>query len=477
MRKILFIASLLFLQSICCGQAGSLYFKSRIDSILKKPLFDSTQIAFSVYDLTDGVPVFNKNEKLLLRPASALKLFTTAAALNFLKPDYTFKTNLYYIGTIKDSTLNGNIFIEGGFSPELNTADLNSLAAQIRKQGINRINGNLYADLSKGDSLFWGKGWMWDDDSDKDFPYMNSLPVNKNSIMIITSPTIPGEKASVKTVPETRFITINNKTLTIEKDSNSISVLRNWLNRKNEIAVSGIIGSASFPDTAQVNIVYPEKYLLSLFTELLKKNNIQFNGLADTLKTPSAANLISTAAHPLTGIIKNTNKESDNLNAEMILRVMAYEKYKRKVSAADGIKMLDSLIQITGIKKGNYRIVDGSGVSFYNLISAEMIIEILKFERSKPEQYKLFLNSLPIAGVDGTLKARLKDFAHLQNINAKTGSLSGTSTIAGYINTVHGHTMAFALLIQNFTGSPKRIRDLQDEICRAVFLIKSDKDE
>jgi D-alanyl-D-alanine carboxypeptidase/D-alanyl-D-alanine-endopeptidase (penicillin-binding protein 4) len=306
---------------------------------------------------------------------------------------------------------------------------------------------------------------------------MNSLPVNKNSIIIITSPTVPGEKASVKTVPETRFITINNKTLTIEKDSNSISVLRNWPNRKNEIAVSGIIGSTSLPDTVQVNIVYPEKYLLSLFTELLKKNNIQFNGLTDTLKTPSAANLISTVTHPLTGIIKNTNKESDNLNAEMILRVMAYEKYKRKVSAADGIKMLDSLIQITGIKKGSYRIVDGSGVSFYNLISAEMIIEILKFERSKPEQYKLFLISLPVAGVDGTLKVRLKDFAHLQNINAKTGSLSGTSTIAGYINTVHGHTMAFVLLIQNFTGSPKRIRDLQDEICRAVFLIKSDKDE
>ena len=161
----------------------------------------------------------------------------------------------------------------------------------------------------------------------------------------------------------------------------------------------------------------------------------------------------------------------------MLLRVTAYEKMKKKISAADGIKYIDSLLTLAGLKKGNFRIADGSGASFYNLFTTGAMVEILKYVYSQPGLYKTILNSFPVAGVDGTLSERLKEFAHLRNINAKTGTLSGTSNLTGYISTTHGHLMAFSLYIQNFTGAPKRIRDLQDEICRAVYLIKSDKEE
>jgi len=477
MRKTLILVLFISLAGVSFPQAGSLYFRAKLDSILSLPVFDSTQIAISIYDFTDGVTVFNKNEKLLLRPASTLKILTSAAALYFLTPEYQFKTGISYTGEIKDSTLNGNIFIEGGFDPEFTTDGIDSFAVHIKKAGINKINGNIYADISRMDSLYWGKGWMWDDDPAPSFPYMNSLPINKNSIKVITSPSGAGEKAGIKTIPETSFVLITNKTLTAENDTSAVSALRNWVKRKNEITVSGKIGIRSAPDTSEVNIIYPEKYFLTLFTETLKRHNIIFTGGGDTLRTPADAKLIFTFSAPIGRVITRGNKESDNLNAEMLLRAAAYEKLKRTVSAADGIKYTDSLIALAGMKKGNYRIVDGSGLSFYNLISSELIIEVLKFIHSNPRLYPVILNSLPIAGVDGTLSERMKEFAHLKNIYAKTGTMSGTSCLAGYLYTTHGHLMAFSIAMQNFTGSSKRMRSIQDDICRAIYLIKSDKDE
>lgn len=477
MKKILFVITLFYFTGLTFGQAGSLYFRTKLDSILKRPLFDSTQISIAVYDLTDGSPVFSKNEKMLLRPASTLKILTTAAAYKFLGPDYKFTTNLYIQGEIKDSTLTGNLYVEGGFDPELKIDDLSVFLNALKKSGIKKINGNLFADISKSDSLFLGKGWMWDDDSDRSFPYLNSLPINKNSIKVITSPAGTGQIAAIKMIPETGFVSLTNRIITDDKDSLKISVIRNWVNRKNEILAKGWIGTKSKADTSEVNIVYPEKYFLYLFTELLKKSNISFSGRTDTLKTPAGAKLTASITHSLTDVITITNKESDNLNAEMLLRVTAYEQLKRKISAADGIKFIDNFISLAGIRNSNYRLTDGSGASFYNLLTTGMVMEILKYIYNDPVMYKTLSASFPTAGVDGTLLQRLKEFAHLKNIYLKTGTLSGVSDIAGFITTTHGHVMATVIYIQNFTGSPKRIRDLQDEIIRAIYLIKSDKEE
>ena len=475
--KKLILAVVLLSALNCYAQAGSLYFMSKLDTILKYSLFDSTQIAISVYDLRDGKSIYERNEKLLVRPGSTLKIFTTAAALQFLKADYNLKTNLYLDKPVTDSVYTGNIYIEGGFDPEFSISGIETFVSALKNLGIKKITGNIYADISKMDSLFWSSGWMWDDDPGKFVPYMNSLPVNKNSIMVITSPAKTGESAQVKTVPETGFVKITNKAKTIEAGDTHILVTRNWVNRKNDISVDGVIGIAGKPDTTEVNLVHPEKYLQTLFVEALKRNSIQFNGITDTLKTPAGIKLIGTVSHPLPDVLKATNKPSDNLNGEMLLRLTAYEQLKRKVSATDGIKYIDSLLVLSGIKKKNYQIVDGSGVSFYNLITCSMMIEILKYIYANQEMYDVMLNSFPIAGVDGTLAKRMKEFSTLQSVKAKTGTLRGVSNLAGYITTVHKHVMAFAIYIQNFTGDAKRIRDIQDQICNAIYLIKSDKDE
>jgi D-alanyl-D-alanine carboxypeptidase/D-alanyl-D-alanine-endopeptidase (penicillin-binding protein 4) len=187
--------------------------KLGIDSLLTTDYFTKTQIAVDVFDLTASQKVYSKNEKLLLRPASVQKIFTTGAALKFLGPDYTFKTGFYHTGEIEDSVCKGDIYIIGGFDPDFTNRNLDSIVNVIKEYGIKDVNGNLYADVSAGDSLFWGEGWMWDDDPGDFSPYLSPLCINDNSIKIIFRPGEIGKPAIAEVIPQNRFINVINNSL------------------------------------------------------------------------------------------------------------------------------------------------------------------------------------------------------------------------------------------------------------------------
>ncbi len=205
--------------------------RSGIDSLLSGKFFQSTIAAVDIYDLTAQKTLFTKNEKLLLHPASNMKILTTAAALFFLEPDYQFNTSIYYSGDILNNTLYGDLYIVGGGDPLLNTKDLDSLVRVINKRGLKEITGNIFADVSWKDSLFWGNGWMWDDDPSTDAPYLSALNINKNSIEVLVSPTSFGKKANIYLKPETGYVNIINHTITIYNDDglNNYRVTRDWI--------------------------------------------------------------------------------------------------------------------------------------------------------------------------------------------------------------------------------------------------------
>src|SRR4030042_284389 len=136
------IFSLCFVFSIFAQ--NNIAYKEKIDSLLTNPFFESCNISIDVFDLTTEKNLYKKNEKLLMRPASNLKLFTSAAGLYFLGEEYKFKTSVYYKGEIEDSVLFGDMYIVGGFDPEFTSKDLDSMVTQIKLQGIKEIHGNLY---------------------------------------------------------------------------------------------------------------------------------------------------------------------------------------------------------------------------------------------------------------------------------------------------------------------------------------------
>jgi len=470
MKKKFKIILFAFITFACFNSINAQLNIEAIDSLLSEDFFQSAQIAIGVYDLSADEYLYRKNEKLLMHPASNLKLLTSTAALIFLGPDYKFNTSFYHTGNIIDSVCTGDLFVVGGCDPDFTLAELDSLVGLIRQSGIKKIDGNLYGDVSLLDSLYWGKGWMWDDNPHLFSPYLTPLIINKCGINVITKPGEPGEKVNVTVEPKSDFYALINEAFTVDSDTSKLKVTRDWINNRNDIIVSGEMYKHAEADTSELNLIHPEKYFLTLLTESLKRNGIEFNGSTDTLTLKNDAQYLLSFERSLSEILTNMNKESYNLSAEMVLRMLGYEKSGKPVNLNDALSCIDSLITLTGFDPDNYRIVDGSGLSFYNLLSAEVILETLKYlYQSEPDYYRLILDSLPVAGVTGTLESRMKDKPLYSNVRAKTGGLSGINNLSGYLTAGNNHDIAFSILIQNFVGSSKTAQDYQEKICEIIY--------
>jgi D-alanyl-D-alanine carboxypeptidase/D-alanyl-D-alanine-endopeptidase (penicillin-binding protein 4) len=466
---LLFLFSLV-LQSCATFQQKSLTSKNPIDSILVSNFFKSSQAAISVYDLTDDKVIYDHNSNLLLHPASNQKILTGAAAYLFLGDNYKFKTEVYHSGIIKDSVCYGNIYFVGGFDPDFTSSDLDSLIDNIKSFGIKKIEGNLYADVSAMDTLFWGKGWMWDDDPYSFMPYLTLLNINKDNIKVVLEPSSENTPAKISLIPRTSFFDIDNSCLTSDTIKSKFLVTRDWINRKNKIIVKGVINKNSKPDTTILNIFNPTIYFLQLAKESFIKKQITLTGILDTASHPSDAVMISSFEREIEPVLNNMNKNSDNLNAEMMLRALAFKKYGNRASAKRGLKLIDSLITLSGYNPKNYFLVDGSGLSSYNLVSADLINGVLSYiYKYQPNIFNKLYNSFPISGYDGSLANRMKNSKAFMKVHAKTGTLNGVSTLSGYLKSKSNHMIAFSILIQNYVGPAKQARDIQDQICEMIY--------
>jgi D-alanyl-D-alanine carboxypeptidase/D-alanyl-D-alanine-endopeptidase (penicillin-binding protein 4) len=448
--------------------------KSKIDSVFTDQFFASTLMGIDVYDLTAKKELYKKNEKLLFRPASNMKILTTSTGLVFLVPSYNFQTSIYYTGEIINGTLYGDLFIVGGCDPDFSTNDLDSLVSVVRSAGIHEITGNLFGDVTMKDSLFWGNGWMWNDDPSTDAPYLTALDINANSIGAIVKSTKLGQKAQITLVPTSNYFKIENFTTTVPADSpNTYSMDRDWIHRKNTLKFEGNINQKAVPDSLQdtlmVNVYDPAKYFLTLMKEHLEGRGINVDGKIYFSKIPDYAINLFNFDRPFGNVITHLNKVSYNLGSEMTLYAISAKYFGSPATAKNGIKMVDSLITLAGMIPSDYRIVDGSGVSHYNLISSELILAVLKYMYyDKPDLFTILYNSFPIAGVDGTLDNRMKNTPAQNNVHAKTGTLSGVCSLSGYVTAKNGHLLAFSMLVQNYVGSSKIGRGFQDRICNIL---------
>jgi D-alanyl-D-alanine carboxypeptidase/D-alanyl-D-alanine-endopeptidase (penicillin-binding protein 4) len=189
----------------------------------------------------------------------------------------------------------------------------------------------------------------------------------------------------------------------------------------------------------------------------------------DNFWLPYGAIYLRTISRPLTEIIEPLNKKSDNLCAEMVLYAMAEKYYGKPATAKYGISVINNFITLIGMDPEKYRLVDGSGLSHYNLVSAELILEVLKYMYySEPDLYKILSDSFPIAGVDGTLEKRMRGTIAEGSVKAKTGTISGVSDLSGYITTQSGKLLAFSILMENFVNNTTTARNFQDEICKIL---------
>ena len=356
-----------------------------LDNLLKHDMFETSTVGMMVYDLDADSVLCSHNARLLLRPASTMKLVTAIAAIDRLGGSYQFKTELCYTGEVSDRTLTGDIYCVGGFDPRFNSDDMRAFVEAIHKMGVDTIRGHLYADKSMKDYDLLGEGWCWDDDNP------------------VLTPLIYGRKDQ----------------------------------------------------------------FMERFERELRESGLVVQAFASTAVKPDTAFCICARYHTIDQILMRMMKESDNLYAESLFYQLAASGGARPASARHARQYIRRLIDKVGLHGQRYRIADGSGLSLYNYVTAELEVRLLRYAYRYQNIYIHLLPSLPKAGVDGTLEKRMHGTFTKDNVKAKTGTLTGVISLAGYCTAANGHQLCFAILNQGVMRASDA-RHFQDRVCEVL---------
>lgn len=428
---------------------------ARIMALLDSSSVKHSDTGVMIYNITKDKPVFGYKADHLYRPASIQKLLCVITALNDIAPEkQIFTTSLYYTGSISGGVLKGDLYVKGGYDPEFTVKNLDDLAASVARAGIKKVEGHVYGDVTMTDNMFWGEGWCWDDCQSSFQPYMSPLIVNKGCVSVSVRPTGNGGY-TVSGYPDADAYKIEKR-----GGNGYPEISSDWMNRSNTIVVSGRFKKAA---SKQVCIYPAEELFMSAFMKSLKKSGVTA-GETGYKAVPDGASELYSIDRPMTEAVHEAMKESDNLSAEAILFKIAELDRKSYASREDGTRRIGKLVTKLGLDARDYRIMDGCGLSIYDYVSPRLMVTFLDYAYTTPRIKSRLYNQLPVAGVDGTLKNRMKGTKAMRNVHAKTGSVTGVSSLAGYVTAANGDVLAFAIISQGVFPSSSG-RKLQDKIC------------
>lgn len=443
---------------------------SQIDSLIAKMLPEGSSVGIAVYDLTAGRTLYTHQAEKLSRPASTMKLLTAITALSRPEADEPFRTEVWHDGVIERDTLKGNLYVVGGFDPEFDDEAMDSLVSQVVSSSFSVVEGQVYGDVSMKDSLYWGSGWAWDDTPAAYQPYLSPLMFCKGTVEVTVLPAaLQGDKAVVLCHPRSSYYELDNQARTRVPGAGRLTVTRNWLSNGNRLLVSGNVTGVR---KETLNLFDSSAFFIHTFLERLLARGVTVSPTYAYAALPADSGKVARLACWETSIQQVLNqlmKESDNLNAEALLcRLGAQASEKKQVAAEDGIVEIMKLIRRLGKNPNQYKIADGCGLSNYNYLSPALLVDFLKYAYSHTEVFRKLYKSLPVGGVDGTLKHRMKKAPAFRNVHAKTGSFTAINTLAGYLRQKNGHEVAFAIMNQNIL-SAARARAFQDKVCEVLI--------
>jgi D-alanyl-D-alanine carboxypeptidase/D-alanyl-D-alanine-endopeptidase (penicillin-binding protein 4) len=439
----------------------------QIDRILSDTLLESSFVGVYVVSLDNGSVLYDRFSSKLFHPASNMKLITSAVGLQLLGPDFRFKTAAYHDGAIENDTVDGNLVIKGFGDPVFSLANLDSLVRLIREAGIRHVRGDLVGDVSYFDSTYWGAGWMWDDEPEIYEAFISPLTINKNSIDVTVRPGITnGDPVQVVLQPATDYVTVVNTAITSSDASiRPLSVDRR--KGQNVITVEGRIDPASASYTKSFSVWKPEYFFLDLLSSRLLFGGITVAG-RHRLGSADSAHIIAEFTTPIDTILYHINKNSYNLGAENLLRVLGAEKFGIAGSDSAGLRAVKAYLASVSIDTTRLRLADGSGVSFYNLVSPKMLVQLLQDQYNRSSTFARFYRNLAIAGVDGTMRNRLRNSRAAGKAHAKTGDIGGVNSLTGYVTAADGTMLAFSILCNHFPGESRYLREVQDRIVEVL---------
>ncbi|HEX7997228.1 MAG TPA: D-alanyl-D-alanine carboxypeptidase/D-alanyl-D-alanine-endopeptidase [Pyrinomonadaceae bacterium] len=468
--------------------------RTRISDTLRRSEIAPSQLAVKVASLDTGRILYEENAGKLLLPASNMKIYTVAAALDRLSPDYRYTTSVYANARPDDAgTLRGDLIVYGRgdptFAASFNGGDyykaIDDLAARIIAGGVKRVEGNLVGDESyfTGPPLGWG--WEWDDLQSADGAEVSALTVNNNALDVFVRPGASvGSPATVTTGPVTSVVRIVNRVTTSARGTKrDVAVVRPLGENVLEVSGSVPLSNVEPSDKGYVGsfaITHPALLFVDLLRTSLAQRGVIVSGQTKTinarergnlpLQTSSLVEIASIQSQPLSVIAAQCLKPSQNLYAELLLRTLgrvAGTVDPKVITADAGSQVIRTFLREAGIGPREIVIADGSGLSRHNLITADATMRLLIY-MSRHRYASTFREALPIAGVDGTLKNRMKGTPAERNLRAKTGTINTVATLSGYVTSAAGERLVFSVLLNNYPEAPSERRVYLDTIAVAL---------
>ncbi len=434
---------------------------SDLGRIFNAPVMEQGLWGVEIKSLDTGRVLYALNARKLMMPASNMKIVTLAAAAEALGWDYRFKTTLESDAEIVDGALKGNLVVRGGGDPTINSrgnrarALFDEWAAAIKAAGITRIDGNILADAGAFDGRGLGQGWSWDYLEAGYAAPSSALEFNENIATLTVRPGAKaGDFAQLELPPSTGLGLLHGVVTGEAETATRINVER--VPGSNDLDITGSIAAGAQPATREVAVANPALYFAHALTLALIERGIPVRGIpvvfqrSPLLAPLPRATIVESQSPPLREIATTMMKVSQNLYAETLLKAIGAAGGTTGTAGA-GRAAAEKIFGAWGIQPGSYVQADGSGLSRYDFVTAEMIVTLLERMHKDQKHHDAFLATLPIAGKDGTISTRMKNTRAEGNAVAKTGSISNVRALSGYVRTQDGETLVFSILANSFT--------------------------
>jgi D-alanyl-D-alanine carboxypeptidase/D-alanyl-D-alanine-endopeptidase (penicillin-binding protein 4) len=466
------------------AQAASLL-EQRIDELFRtSPAVEAGTAGVEVVQLGAGKVLYSRNAGKLLTPASNTKLFSSALALTKLGPDFKIPTRVF-AGRAPDSAgrVEGDLTIVGYGDPSMSfleipyakdgdqqnpMAAIEAFADQVVAHGVHSISGDVIGDDAAFPDDLFPPGWAQDDATWEYGAPVSALSLGSNSMRAAIVPGAQaGDPANIELSPALEYFTIDNQVRTVAAGDHRVDVRRPG---RGELQVSGTVSIQAGPAVLWLAVDDPALYTATALYDALTRRGVAIGGHPSArhrhIGTPAGAPgellLAERLSPPLSELLRVTDKISQNLWAELMLRQVAFMR-TGDGSRQAGLDQLKAFLVEIGVADGDYVFEDGSGLSRLTLVKPEAIVRLLTFMHASPLR-DIWVGLMPVGGQDGTLANRFSKDPAAKNIHAKTGSLSHVNALSGYAESATYGEVVFSIIVNDTVAPSSEIRAFIDKI-------------
>lgn len=441
-----------------------------IDSFLSRPHLKGVELSVLVESVETGEVLFEREADRPMIPASNMKVVTGAAALELLGPDYRYSTGIFTDSDGVAREVDGNLYVKGSGDPSLVMEEVWKIGEELRLLGIERVSGDIVLDDTAFDTLS-----VTSDADGGDRAYharTSALSANFNAVLVTVLPgASPGDPARVLLSPDSGHVSLRNEATTCSRMRRAtIETRRRTENGENVVVVTGRIPVGSEPVRAYRNVERPTEYFGAQLLRALERAGVAVEGRALRGPVPGGATLVlEHRSKPLSLIVRDLNKYSNNFVAEQLTKTISLELDGAPGTTRGGTALLLGFLGSMGADTTGVRIADGSGFSRSNRLTCRAIAAVMRRALSGFETSYEFGASLSVSGTDGTLEDRMGYAGLEKSVRAKTGLLDGVTAISGVMSTARGERVLFSIIVNGFDCEAWKVHDLEHAILGAIY--------